>query len=213
MLAIKLVGASGGALSGRGWDKVVSRTAIAAVIGGTSSAITGGKFASGAVSAAMSWMYNCERHGCGQAINQSKDSNGYSVSHSANGKSISVRYSGRCGTADCLMYGGNVNQSDPGYLEYAYNSMIELNNKIYDAAGFFSIFFPASRPLFSVTMISVVEPLHRGDLTNLTAYGVGYGLASQLTQRKVPIGVAGALGNAAAYATGKTVEMDVGKYK
>ncbi|NQD35651.1 hypothetical protein HPT27_01365 [Permianibacter sp. IMCC34836] len=49
-------------LGGNGLGYRAARTTVAAVIGGTASELTGGKFANGAVSAAFAWNFNHEEH-------------------------------------------------------------------------------------------------------------------------------------------------------
>ena len=71
--AANAVGAAGGGrlggtlFRGAGAGAVIGRTAIAAVAGGTASAITGGKFANGAASAAIGHLFNHETCNHGEA--------------------------------------------------------------------------------------------------------------------------------------------------
>jgi hypothetical protein len=50
------------ALEGQGGLKVIGRTAVAAISGGTASVLAGGKFADGAYSAAFFHLFNHELH-------------------------------------------------------------------------------------------------------------------------------------------------------
>jgi hypothetical protein len=52
-----------GAASTGGWQMVAARTAVAATIGGTASALSGGKFATGAITAAFLHLFNAEGFG------------------------------------------------------------------------------------------------------------------------------------------------------
>ncbi|WNO10742.1 hypothetical protein [Teredinibacter sp. KSP-S5-2] len=54
----------------RAWQQVAGRTIYAAVIGGTVSKMTGGKFANGAVTAAMAHALNAEYTGAKTAASQ-----------------------------------------------------------------------------------------------------------------------------------------------
>ena len=54
------MGNAGFNMSNRDWSAIAGRTAVAAVIGGTASALTGGKFANGAKTAAMMHLLNAE---------------------------------------------------------------------------------------------------------------------------------------------------------
>ncbi|KZN46421.1 hypothetical protein N475_25675 [Pseudoalteromonas luteoviolacea DSM 6061] len=55
-----VMGNAGFNMNNRDWDAIVGRTTVAAIVGGTASALTGGKFANGARTAAMMHALNAE---------------------------------------------------------------------------------------------------------------------------------------------------------
>ncbi|WP_125564710.1 RHS repeat-associated core domain-containing protein [Pseudoalteromonas rubra] len=64
------MGNAGFNMNNRAWTAIAGRTAVAAIVGGTASAITGGKFSNGARTAAMMHLLNAEGRGAFEAKQQ-----------------------------------------------------------------------------------------------------------------------------------------------